>query len=237
MTDHEQDRITGEEATYAAMAAQKYPPVKLEEAGAAEDPAKDPTTKSANAQLPVGADNATLTVNQRKPPPRVRKPSPLHDRFVAPTDDLKGYHARLRETLGNTMSDEFVSVMLGKLVEALRPGPHDRLDEATFNAALAMLHSFRCQSEHQVLIAVEIIATGFAGMRFLRQSQTFMIETNINVYGGFAQKLIRLQLDLMQTLERLQRGSRPTVGIERIDIHAGAQVVGIVNQPGKGQGE
>jgi hypothetical protein len=29
------------------------------------------------------------------------------------------------------MSDEFVDVMLGKLVEALRPGPFDKLDEPT----------------------------------------------------------------------------------------------------------
>jgi hypothetical protein len=30
------------------------------------------------------------------------------------------------------MSDEFVEVILGKLVEALRPSPFDKLDEPTF---------------------------------------------------------------------------------------------------------
>jgi hypothetical protein len=32
---------------------------------------------------------------------------------------------------GNTLSDEFVDVLLGKLAEALRPGPFDALEEPT----------------------------------------------------------------------------------------------------------
>jgi hypothetical protein len=43
----------------------------------------------------------------------------------------------LKEAFGNTLSDEFVDVMLGKLLEALRPSPFDQLEEATLNAALA----------------------------------------------------------------------------------------------------
>jgi hypothetical protein len=36
------------------------------------------------------------------------------------------------------MSDEFVEVILGKLMEALRPSPFDQLDEPTLNAGLAL---------------------------------------------------------------------------------------------------
>src|SRR6266700_1405406 len=39
----------------------------------------------------------------RKPPPRLRKPSPEDD-----TGALEGHRARLREAFGNTLSDEFV---------------------------------------------------------------------------------------------------------------------------------
>jgi hypothetical protein len=53
------------------------------------------------------------------------------------TSALEGHRKRLREALGNTLSDEFVDVILGKLVEALRPGLYDQLEEATLNAALA----------------------------------------------------------------------------------------------------
>jgi hypothetical protein len=48
-----------------------------------------------------------------KAPPRLRKPSPLNDQCLAPTGDLEGHRARLREAFGNTMSDEFVEVILG----------------------------------------------------------------------------------------------------------------------------
>ena len=75
----------------------------------------------------------------RKAPPRVRKPLPRNDQWKAPTSDLEGHRKRLREALGNTLSDEFVDVILGKLVEALRPGLYDQLDEATLNAALATM--------------------------------------------------------------------------------------------------
>jgi hypothetical protein len=66
-------------------------------------------------------------------------------------------------------SDEFVDVILGKLVEALRPGFYDQLEEATLNAALATIDSMQPRSELQAVLAVQIIATGFAGLRFLRQ--------------------------------------------------------------------
>jgi hypothetical protein len=62
-----------------------------------------------------------------------------NDQWKAPTPDLEGHRKRLREALGNTLSDEFVDVILGKLVEALRPGLYDQLDEATLNAALATM--------------------------------------------------------------------------------------------------
>jgi hypothetical protein len=67
------------------------------------------------------------------------------------------------------MSDEFVDVMLGKVVEALKPTPWDQLEEATLNAALAIV-STNYRSELEALIAVEYVAAGFAGLRFLHQS-------------------------------------------------------------------
>jgi len=52
----------------------------------------------------------------------------------------------------------------------LRPGLYDQLEEATVNAALATIDSMKPQSELEALLSVEIIAAGFAGLRFLRQS-------------------------------------------------------------------
>ena len=165
-------------------------------------------------------------------PPRVRKPLPRNDQWKAPTPDLEGHRKRLREALGNTLSDEFVDVILGKLVEALRPGLYDQLEEATLNAALAIIDSMQPRSELQALLAVEIIATGFAGLRFLRQSHRNMTEDFINVYGNYAIKLLRLQNEMIQTFERYQRGNKQTVEVRHVHIHPGGQgVVGIINPP------
>jgi hypothetical protein len=158
---------------------------------------------------------------ERKAPPRVRKPSPLNDQCLAPTPDLESHRKRLREAFGNTLSDEFVDVLLGKLVEALRPGPFDALEEPTLNAALAIIDSMQPQSELEALLAVQIIATGFSGLRLLRQS------------GNYAIKLLRLQGEMIQTFDRYRRGNKQTVEVRHVHIHSGGQgVVGIINAPG-----
>ena len=128
----------------------------------------------------------------RKPPPRLRKPSPEDD-----TGALEGHRARLREAFGNTLSDEFVEVLLGKLIEALRPNTFDQLDEPTLNAGLALIASIQPRSEMEALIAVQIVATGLSGLRFLRQSHRHMTEDFIDVYGGYANKLLKLQAELL----------------------------------------
>jgi hypothetical protein len=119
---------------------------------------------------------------------------PRNDQWKAPTPDLEGHRKRLREALGNNLSDEFVDVILGKLVEALRPGLYDQLEEATLNAALATIDSMQPRSELQALLAVQIIATGFAGLRFLRQSHRHMTDDYINVYFGVGRKITSLLL-------------------------------------------
>jgi hypothetical protein len=129
------------------------------------------------------------------------------------------------------MSDEFTDVLLGKLVEALRPSPHDQLEEATLNAGLAIITSMQPRSELEALLAVQVVATGFSGMRFLRQSHRHMDEVFIDVYGSYAIKLLRLQGDLLQAFDRHRRGNRQTVEVRHVHIYPGSQgVVGIVNQ-------
>jgi hypothetical protein len=95
----------------------------------------------------------TLTRNPgkegKKAPPRLRKPSRTMKCFfaasaaerrpeagaLAPTTDLEEHRTALRRVFGETLSDEFVDVMLSKLLSVLRPGPFDQLDEGTLNAA------------------------------------------------------------------------------------------------------
>ena len=214
------------------MEAEKYGPVRI---GPSDSSTTSSDTNQLVAQVPARTDcTGDASKPHKAPPPRVRKPSPIHDHFLAPTPDLAGYRARLREAFGNTMSDEFVDVMLGKVIEALKPSPFDRLDEPTLNAALAIINSVQCRSELEALIAVEIVATGFSGLRFLRQSHKNMTEEYVSVYGNYANKLLRLQLDLIQALDRHRRGHKQTVEVQHVHLHSGAQgVVGIVNAAGE----
>jgi hypothetical protein len=127
--------------------------------------------------------------------------------------------------------------MLGKLVEALRPNQSDQLDEPTLNAGLALINSIQPRSELEALMAVQIVATGLSGLRFLRQSHRHMTEDFIDVYGGYAIKLLKLQNELIHTLDRHRRGNTQTVEIRHLHFHPGAQgVVGIIN-PSQGEGE
>jgi hypothetical protein len=217
-----------------AIESDKRGPVKIEPLpadGAASAPSM--TTGSAAPVSAIPQANAL-----RKAPPRVRKPSRNHDQCVAPTADLEAHRGALRLAFGNTLSDEFAEFMLGKLITALRPGPFDHLDEATLNAAIAIISSINPQTELAALMAVQIAATGFAALKFLRQSQHHMDEIYIDVYGGFAAKLFRLQLEMIQAFDRHQRGNKQTMEVRHIHIHAGGQgVVGIVNAAGEREGD
>jgi hypothetical protein len=207
--------ITGLEA--ARVADAKRQPVRLLAPESGEKQLVDPRSPSA-AQF------------AKKAPPRAGKPSRHGDVVVAPEAELQQHKAAFREVFGETLSDEFVDVMLTQLVSALRPGPFDVLEEPTLNAAIALIASVKPRSELEALLAVQIVATGFTGLKFLQHSQRHLDEAFISVYGGYATRLLRLQLELIQTLDKHRRGHKQTVEVRHVHIHSGAQgMVGIIN--------
>lgn len=213
-------RIDGRQATYADLEGAKRKPVQLQAATENQEP-------PASCLLPPRQNDG----EQRKAPPRVRKPSALADSCVAPTTDLEKHRKCLRETFGNTMSDEFVDVLLGKLIEGLRPSPFSSLEEATLNAALAIVDSMHPQSEHQALLAVQYAVLSFCSQKFLRLSQHHLTEDYIDVYGPYAVKLCRLQIDVLRAYDRHRRGNKQTMEVRHVHIYSGGQgIVGIVNE-------
>ena len=204
-------RIRGGDAARAAVATTERLPVPLQ------------------ATDLVGPFQPMPEVTQRKKPPRVRKPSERHDVIYAPTADLDVHQAMLRTTFG-TLSEEFAATMMGKLISGLRPNPYDLLGETTLNAALATVASLRPESEIEALMCVQTVIAGFSALRMLELSQRHLGEENIAVYGGYANKLIKLQNDLLQTLDRRRRGNSQSIVVKHVHIHPGAQgVIGIVN--------
>jgi hypothetical protein len=186
----------------------------------------------------VGPFQPVAEAAQRKKPPRVRKPSSRHDVIYAPTTDLETHRAMLRTTFG-TLSEEFADTMMGKIISGLRPNAFDILGEATLNAALATVASLQPESEIEALISVQLVIAGFSALRMLELSQRHLGEENIAVYGGYANRLLKLQSELLQTLDRRRRGNSQSIVVKHVHIHPGAQgVVGIVNHDeGQKRGE
>ena len=228
------EHISGKDATNIAIESDRRGPIQLQPLPADGEP--NNVDMIPGSAIPASANAGSLAqqpTSRRKAPPRVRKPSPRNDQCLAPTPDLEAHRLALRQAFGETLSNEFAEVMLGKLVTALRPGPFDNLDEATLNAAIALISSMNPRTELAAMMAVQIAATGFAGLKFLRQSQHHMDEIYIDVYGGYAMKLFKIQVELIHAMDRHQRGNQQTVEVRHVHIHSGAQgVVGIVNARG-----
>jgi hypothetical protein len=146
---------------------------------------------------------------------------------------LQAHKAAFRQVFGETLSDEFVDEMLTRLETALAPGPWDVLEAGTLNAAIALIASVKPQTELEALLAVQIAATGFASLKFLQLGQRHLEDAYIEVYGGYGTRLLRLQLELIQALDkhrRGRRGNKQTVEVRHVHIHPGGQgVVGIIN--------
>jgi hypothetical protein len=207
-------RIRGGTAARAAVAMAERGPVPLQ------------ATDEVGPQFPV-----PIPGHHRKRPPRVRKPSSRHDVIFAPTSDIQAHVAELRKAFGETHSDQFVETMMGKLISGLRPNPFDILEEATLNAALAVIASYKPTSELEAFLMTQSVIAGFSGLRMMELSQRHLGEENIAVYGGYANRLLKLQSELLQTLDRRRRGNSQSIVVKHVHIHPGAQgVVGIVNQ-------
>src|SRR5262245_21024143 len=121
----------------------------------------------------------------KKAPPRLRQPAERGEVLVAPKAELQAHKATFREVFGDTLSDEFVDEMLTQLGSALAPGAWDQLEPATLNAAIAVIASVKPQTELEALLAVQIVAAGFAGLKFLQHGQRHLEEAYITVYGGY----------------------------------------------------
>ena len=122
-----QQRISGKEAARVAEDMAKPGPIRVVAASEAQE-APGALVPSPGSEL------------DRKAPPRVRKPLPRNDQWKAPTPDLEGHRQRLREALGNTLSDEFVC---GPLYRATKQEPYAQQrdcvagEDSNRNAAVA----------------------------------------------------------------------------------------------------
>src|SRR5439155_21245919 len=124
-----------------------------------------------------GSDNEAA----KQAPPRLRQPARRGEVLVAPKAELQAHKAAFRKLFGDTLSDEFVDEMLNLLGLALAPGAWDQLEPGTLNAAIAIIASVKPQTELEALLAFQIVATGFAGLKFLQRGQSHLEEVYIGL--------------------------------------------------------
>jgi hypothetical protein len=124
--------------------------------------------------------------------------------------------------------------LLGPVVAGANP--FDVLEEATLNAAIAVVASVKATCELEALLATQAAIAAFSAFRMLELSQRHLGEENIAVYGTFAVKLVRVQNELIETINRPRRGNSQSIVVKHVHIHPGAQVVGIINQDETSQG-
>ncbi len=199
--------ITGLDVDAPRLANEKRARLNLLPSESGDKQLDEPRSSSANEAV-------------KKAPPRLRQPARQGHVLLAPKAELQAHKAAFRELFGETLSDEFVDEMLTQLDSALAPGPWDVLERGTLNAAIAIVASVKPQTELEALLAVQIVATGLAGLKFLQRGQFHLEEAYISVYGG----------------DKHRRGHKQTVEARHVHIHSGAQgVVGIINS-GKGSG-
>src|SRR5215475_9949854 len=55
-------------------------------------------------------------------------------------------------------------------------------------------------------LSKQCTSTGFAGLKFLQHGQRHLEEAYITVYGGYGTRLLRLQNELIQALDKHRRG-------------------------------
>ena len=122
----------------------------------------------------TGSPSADQSVKEA--PLRLAESGRGRDVILAPKAELQEHKAAFREVFGETLSDEFVDVMLTQLTRALAPGPYHVLKAATLNAAIALIASIKPQTELEAQLAVQIVAAGFAGLKFLQHSQRHLDE-------------------------------------------------------------
>jgi hypothetical protein len=121
-----------------------------------------------------------------------------------------------RDVTFGTLSEEFADTIMGKIISGLRPNPYDVLAEATLNAAIATVASLKPESEIEALLAVQAVIAGFSALRMMELSQRHLGEENIAVYGGYANRLIRLQNELLQNLDRRRRGNSQSIVVKHV---------------------
>jgi hypothetical protein len=159
-------------------------------------------------------------------------------KFLSPHADAAGFRTRLADALGS-VSPDFLEASLHQLIQvASHCDCAEGGAELELNASLALVQSIRPTNELEAAIALQLAGTHRLAMETMARLRRGMTRSNADVYGRLSTRLLRAFAAQVEALEKLRRGGKQVVRIERVTLAEGAQaIIGTVNHgTGKGGG-
>jgi hypothetical protein len=111
-------------------------------------------------------------------------------------------------------------------------------DEATLNAALAVVDGIKPENEVEAMLACQMAMTHVLAMQAMSRAHWAGMLPEYQAAGSFAIKLSRTFTMQMEALAKLRRGGNQTVRVEHVHVHSGGQAIvgNVTGAPGGGGG-
>lgn len=178
---------------------------------------------------PVAEANPCPKPKRRPMVAKVRQLNAVRAIAVAPDGDIAGWRMRLRELLA-TSSPLFVGASLKQLIAACKLPGEGKASTASISAALEIIASLQPENEAQAALAIHIACLHCASVNVLSWIHNIG-ERNMIAVATAAAKLERAFHNAIETYNRMKRGVRQIVRVERIEVQQGAQaVIGVVER-------
>jgi len=154
------------------------------------------------------------------------------------TLELDEFRIRFVGAFGTT-EEIIAEALFQQIVNALHPDPKKRLDAATVNLVLALLHRIGPRDEIEAMLACQMVVAHVAAMDVSRRA--LHVEQTAGgraAYLGLTRKLMTLFTAQMDALNRHRgKGTTQKIVIERVLVAPGGQaIVGAVAKGGRGGG-
>jgi hypothetical protein len=183
-------------------------------------------------------EEATARVKAKPQPFRVKfdKTETGGTNVGAPHADTLGFSSRIQDAFG-TGSPDFATMELRRLLKALGSSNTKMADEATINAALAVVDGIKPENEVEAMLACQMALTHVLAMQAMSRAHWADMIPEYQAAGNFAIKLSRTFTMQIEALAKLRRKGEQTVRVEHVHVHSGGQaIVGNVSNHGGGGG-
>lgn len=105
----------------------------------------------------------------------------------------------------------------------------------THNVMMQGLYEMNPADATEGMLCSQAISLYAQGMDYLKRARNASTHEITNVYTNLATKLLRLQQETIEQLERYRRRGRQSIHVEHVHVHEGAQAI-IGNVTAKGEG-